>query len=103
MIPRTLQIKGHKFRVRQVNRLGLSDGNDVLADVDTGKNLIRLYKRAPASRKIEYLIHEAIHAMLDSHEITQEEKVCSLLGEYLVQFIRDNPAFIRHALKTLSQ
>jgi hypothetical protein len=101
MIPRTLNIKGHKFQVKQVNRLGLSD--DAMADCDPDKNLIRLYRRAPASRKVECVLHESMHAMLDSHGITQEEKVCGLLGEYLVQFIRDNPGFIRHALKTLSQ
>lgn len=100
MIPRTLTIKGHKFQVNQVKKVG---SGDALASVDPDKNLILLFEGAPASRKIEYLIHEAIHAMLASHGITQEEKVCSLLGEYLTQFIRDNPGFIRHALKTLSQ
>jgi len=101
MVPRNLRIKGHIFTVRQVPKAGLP--LDCEAYVESDKNLIRLYKRLPASRKIECLFHESIHAMLSGHRIEEEELICSLLGEYLVEFVRDNPDFIRHCLKTLEQ
>ncbi|KKK55017.1 hypothetical protein LCGC14_3078830 [marine sediment metagenome] len=101
MVPRTLDIKGHKFAIRQSKKKDLL--SDCVGDCDPDKNLIQVYNRLPPSRKLEVLLHEVLHAMLGSHNITQEEEVCTLLGEYLVQFIRYNPDFIRHALKTLSQ
>jgi hypothetical protein len=39
--------------------------------------------------------------MLASHEFEDEEEIVGLLGDALTQFIKDNPAFIRHALKVL--
>lgn len=101
MIPRKVRIKGHIFSVKQVTKSKLP-GN-CQAYVEADKNLILLSKTLPASRKIECMFHEVIHAMLQGHDIVQEEQVCSVLGEYFVEFIRDNPDFIRHCLKTLEQ
>lgn len=101
MIPRKIRIKGHIFSVKQVLKSDLL--SNCIAYVDSDKNFIHLKKSLPASRKIECLFHEVMHAMLQGHDIVQEEQVCSVLGEYFVEFIRDNPDFIRHCLKTLER
>ena len=101
MIPRKVRIKGHMFTVKQVPKSGLP--SDCKGYVELDKNFICIYQRLPASRKIEVILHECIHAMLTGHKIVQEEQVCEALGEYLTEFIRDNPDFIRHCLKTLER
>lgn len=101
MIPRKVRIKGHMFRVKQVPKSVMP--SKCVGWMEADRNLILMYKSLPASRKVEVLLHECIHAMLSQHEIVQEEKVCTLLGEYFTEFIRDNPDFIRHCLKTLEQ
>ncbi len=101
MIPRKVRIKGHMFTVKQVPKSKMPSGCQ--GWVDSDQNLILLYQRLPASRKVEIVLHECIHAMLAGHDIVQEEQVCTALGEYLTEFIRDNPDFILHCLKTLGQ
>lgn len=97
MLPRKVKIKGHTYPVRQVGAREL--GPDTFAKLT--HDHIDIWKRAVPSRKIECLIHEVLHAMLCGHSIENEETIVTLLSEDLTQFIRDNPAFIRHALKTL--
>ena len=101
MIPRKVRIKGHMFAVKQIPKSKLP--SDCQGCVEPDKNIIHINKRLPASRKIEVILHECMHAMLSGHKIFQEEEVCSVLGEYFVEFIRDNPDFIRHCLKTLER
>lgn len=101
MIPRKVRIRGHIFTMKQVPKSGLPANCQGYVEPD--KNSIRIYQRLPASRKVEVILHECIHAMLSGHSIVQEEQVCEVLGEHLTEFIRDNPDFIRHCLKTLEQ
>ena len=101
MIPRTLKIRGHVFQIRQVPQKAM--GKDVSAMCDSNRNIIWLYRKAVASRKVELIIHEAIHALLDGHDFEDEEAIAVILGEGLTEFIKANPGFIRHALKTLSR
>jgi hypothetical protein len=97
MLPRKVQIKGHTYPVRHVGARKL--GPDTFARLT--HDHIDIWKKATPVRKIECLIHEALHAMLTGHNFKDEETILTLLSEDLTQFIRDNPAFIRHALKTL--
>lgn len=101
MIPRTLKIRGHVYKVKQVNRKSLDSGN--YAEINDVANILRLYKGLAPSRKVELVLHEAMHAMLDGHEFKDEEAIVTILGEGLTELIKANPGFIRHALKTLSQ
>ncbi len=100
MVPKSLKIRGHTYRVSQVNARTLEGAS---ADVDSEANRIRLYKRLTASRKIECLLHEVLHALLEGYTLEEdvEEDVVVTLGEGLTSFIQDNPAFIRHALAVL--
>jgi hypothetical protein len=101
MIPRSLDIKGQTYRIKHVNRKDLGKGN--IAEVDHNFNIIRVYKRTAASRKIELLLHEALHAMLVGAEFKDEEAVVLILGQALTEFIKSNPVFIQYALQTLSK
>jgi len=101
VIPHTLKIRGHTYLVQQVGRKALGAG--FTATVDNEINIIQLYKRASPSRKVECLIHEALHAMLTGYGYEQEEDIVVTLGEALTEFIKANPSFIRHALKVLQQ
>ncbi len=100
MLPTKVRIKAHTYRVKQVNSKDLPKDTD--ACVDCGTHSIRIYKRLQASRKIELLLHEVLHALLDGQEVPEEEKVVILASEGITQFIKDNPAFFEHALDVLS-
>jgi hypothetical protein len=101
VIPQTLKIKGHTYKVNQVGRKELGTG--FTATVDNEANIIQLFKRSSPSRKVECLIHEALHAMLAGYGYEHEEDIVVTLGEALTEFIKANPSFIRHALKVLGQ
>jgi hypothetical protein len=100
MTPRTLKIRGHIFKVKQVPKKALR-GN--LADIDTDSNTIRIPRSATQTVKVELLFHEISHALLAGSGLEEkEEEVATALGEALTAFLWDNPAFIRHALQVLS-
>lgn len=99
MTPRTLKIRGHVYKVQQVNQKVLGD---YMADVDNDLNVIRIYNKASQPQKVELLLHETLHAMLSGCNLDREEEIVSILGEALTSFLWDNPAFIKHALATLN-
>ena len=101
MIPRTLKIRGHTYLIKQGGRKTLGTG--ITATVDNEANIIQLFRGASPSRKVECLIHEALHAMLCGYGYEKEEDIVVTLGEALTEFLRANPSFIRHALKVLGQ
>jgi len=101
MIPKSLRIKGHIYPIEHVDEAVLSE--DHSADVSMRTNHIRILNRLAPSREVETLIHEALHAMLSGYDVDEEETLVVTLGEGLTAFIRDNPKFIRHALKVLGQ
>lgn len=101
MIPQTFRIKGHIYPITHVSSADLSD--DHSADVCTRLNRIRILEGLAPSREVETLIHEALHAMLAGYDVDGEETLVVTLGEALTSFIKDNPAFITHAVETLGQ
>lgn len=106
MIPRTLKIRGHVYKIEQVPLKTLDKegaDTDISALIDNNRNVLWLYKRAAASRKVELVIHEVLHAMVDGCGFKDEEAIISILGEGLTEFIKANPGFIRHALTILSR
>ena len=102
MLPRTLKVRGHIYKVQQVDGRALQ-GGECLADIDHDRNVIRIYKRASPVVKIELLLHEVAHAILAEHNLKNDEEVTTALGEALTAFLWDNPAFIRHALEKLTK
>lgn len=100
MLPKTLRIKGHVYTLEETADRHLPDR---MGDCDNGTNHIRICKGSADSRKVELVLHEAIHAMLAGYDTTGEENVAVTLGECFTAFIKDNPGFIRHALKVLGQ
>ena len=100
MLPKRLRIKGHVYTLEEVPDRHLPDR---MADCDNEANHIRISKGAAESRQVELVLHESIHAMLAGYDVSGEEIVAVTLGECLTAFIKDNPSFIRHALKVLGQ
>jgi hypothetical protein len=102
MLPRSLIIHGHRYSVKQVKagELGKSNG-----EVDLYRHIIKIYKGLAASRKMEFLLHEALHAMLASLDLPEdeEEKVVTALAEYLIEFFQGNPKLLDHLQKTLAK
>ena len=100
MIPRSIKIGAHQYQIKTALRkeMGTSCG-----DVDNERNIIRVIKHASRSRKIEIILHEALHAMVVGHPFEeQEDTAFVLLGEALAKFIADNPEFITEALSILT-
>lgn len=100
MLPRSVKIGAHTYKVKMASRKEL--GPNISADVDAEKNVLRIIRSATRSRKIELVMHESLHAMLAGHSFEDEEAIIVILGEALTQFLADNPYFIREALKVLS-
>ena len=100
MLPRTIQIGAHIYKIKMALRKNL--GKDVCGDSDHERNIIQVIKHATRSRKIEILIHECLHAMLAGHDFKNEEEIVLILGEALTSFISDNPYFLTEAIAVLS-
>ena len=77
MIPRTLKIRGRVYTVTQVNLREL--GPDAHAFIDFDHLTIKVYKRLPYIRKVELVLHEALHGMLNKSLAKDEEAIVSLL------------------------
>ncbi len=92
MIPRTLKIRGRTFKVKQVNARDLSEDTIGLIDID--HLTISVYKRLPHTRKVEIVLHEALHGMLDGYHAKSEEAIVSVLCEAIPEFARANPGFM---------
>lgn len=99
MIPRSVRIRGHTYKIKHVNARDMGEGN--IAEVDSHLNHILVYKRMAASKKITYILHEALHAMLEGTEFQEEEAMVTILGQGLTEFIQANPHFLKYAIKTL--
>lgn len=105
MIPQTLRVRGHVYEIQQVDPEELSGVcSGCSAFVDNNYNIIRISRRTSPSRKVELVFHEVLHAMISGYDIDDavEEIIVMTLGEALTEFIKANPSFIRHALKTLT-
>lgn len=99
MLPRSIKIGAHDYQIKTATQKEL--GKDKSADVDDEKNIIRVYRYAARSRKIELVLHECLHAMLAGTEFKEEEAMILILGEALTRFLADNPYFVVESLKVL--
>ena len=100
MVPKVLKIRGHIYTIRQVK--GTSVSPDRLAEIDFDHNVISIPQDVSPALRIELLLHEVSHAMIQELNLDNDEEVAIALGEALTAFLWDNPAFIRDALKKLS-
>ena len=99
MLPRSVKIGAHEYRIETASRKELGPNS---ADVDVDQNTIRIVRGVPRSRKVELVLHEAIHAMLPGEEFKEEEAIVLILGEAMTRFLADNPFFVVEALKILA-
>lgn len=101
MLPRTIKIGAHNYRIKNVPAAQL-EGD--WGEVDREKMTIEIAKGMSISRKIEVILHECVHAMLYSRDLGDalEEKMASMLGEMLAQFLGDNPYFVIEVVRRLA-
>jgi hypothetical protein len=100
-IPPAVKIGPHLYLVQELPQTDLSS-DTLSARLDPGSQLISITGAATESLKCELLIHEAIHALLIGHSLSDEDEelVCTLLGPGLLAFIRDNWGFITYTKMT---
>lgn len=99
-LPQSLKILSCPYSINYVEEDTLGKG--ISGDLD-GDN-IRVYKGFSPQRTVEVILHETIHAMLQSQGIPTklEERITSVLSESFTQFLIDNPTFILYAMGVLA-
>ena len=100
MLPKTVKIGSHVFRIKMCDKKDLA--KDSVGGMHSDVNTIWVYRRLSRSRKVEVLIHECLHAMVNGREFPDEELIIQALGESLTQLFTNNPGFVRKLLKELS-
>ncbi len=99
MIPRSVKIGGHIFKISTVSKK-FSDGS--VGECDDSANTIKVLRTAARSRKAEIILHECLHALLAGTDFDQEEEIVNILGEGLAQMLKDNPRFFVTIMAELS-
>ena len=87
------KIKGKEIGARTANK------DEIYGDFDVNKDLIRVDKTLTPEKKLNTLIHEIIHVLLDHFnaelKLKDEEKVCEVLGSGLSDLLSQNPKVIK--------
>ncbi len=88
-LPKVLTIAGHQVKIRYAKTLRV-DGVDCWGCYDDEKHEIVLKTGMESTRKMEIVLHEAIHAISDIHVLSLTEKATKILGIELLGLIRNN-------------
>ncbi len=99
----TIRVGPYNYKVKQEDKI-ISEGTELFGIHSPSDNTIRVKNSLPPSRKAEVLMHETLHAMIQSAGLCEvlegkEETVVENLGTTLVQFVRDNPEFLKQIKK----
>lgn len=92
MLPKSIQICGIEFTINQVEVVDKGNGftrGQVNFETDT----IEIDKHLPEDRKIQVLIHECLHALLDltgNREINEDEKTVQSIATALYCSLKEN-------------
>jgi hypothetical protein len=88
-IPKQLNIAGHTINV--VHKDGLIfESQECWGLYDDDKHTIYLKKGMEKTRKMEILLHEALHAIDHIHVLNLSEKAVKTLGVEILALIRNN-------------
>ncbi len=98
MIPRSVKIGGHIFKISAVSKLP----GDTVGECDDTANTIKVLRTAARSRKAEIILHECLHALLAGTDFYEEEEILVILSEGLAQMLKDNPHFFATIMTELS-
>jgi hypothetical protein len=97
MIPTHITLHGDAFLVTRATEEELVDA---WADTDFTEHTMRVEDKADDKASLRFLGHEVVHIALHHSGVDQymednlEEAVCWAVGHALVDFIRENPAFV---------
>lgn len=97
-IPGIIYIGHRKIKIRQISPK-TADKDKIYGDFDSQKDLIRIDKSLKDEKKLNTLLHEIVHALLDHFnaelKLKDEEKVCEVLGSGLSDLFFNNPKLIK--------
>lgn len=88
-MPKVLRIAGHDVKVQYKTGLNV-DGTECWGIYDDNKHVIYLKRGMERTRKLEILLHEAIHAIDHIHVLGLSEKAVKILGVEILALIRNN-------------
>ena len=96
-LPGTIYLGHRKIKVQQIGAR-TANKDQIYGDFDVNKDLIRIDKTLEPTRKLNTLIHEIVHVLLDHFnaelKLKDEEKVCEVLGTGLSDLFITNPKLI---------
>jgi len=82
-LPGTIYLGHRKIKVQQIGAR-TANKDQIYGDFDVNKDLIRIDRTLEPTRKLNTLIHEIVHVLLDHFnaelKLKDEEKVCEILG-----------------------
>ena len=96
-LPGTIYLGHRKIKVQQIGAR-TANKDQIYGDFDVNKELIRIDRTLEPTRKLNTLIHEIVHVLLDHFnaelKLKDEEKVCEVLGTGLSDLFFANPKLI---------
>lgn len=97
-LPGIIYLGHRKIKVKEIGAR-TANKDEIYGDFDVNKDLIRVDKTLTPEKKLNTLIHEIIHVLLDHFnaelKLKDEEKVCEVLGSGLSDLLSQNPKVIK--------
>jgi len=97
-LPGIIYIGHRKIKIKEISPK-TADKDKIYGDFDSQQDLIRIDKSLKNEKKLNTLLHEIAHALLDhfNAELNKkdEEKVCEVLGSGLSDVFFNNPKLIK--------
>ena len=97
-LPGIIYLGHRKIKIKEIGARTASK-DEIYGDFDVNKDLIRVDKTLTPEKKLNTLIHEIIHVLLDHFnaelKLKDEEKVCEVLGSGLSDLLSQNPKIIK--------
>lgn len=96
-LPRHVQVGPHRYRVA-LDRVGLLESSDRVGATSADRLVIALEPTLPHTAMADTLLHEVVHAVLDTAELEPdlEERVARCLGTGLLDVLRRNPQLVAY-------
>jgi len=96
-LPSTIYLGHRKIKIKQIGAR-TANKDEIYGDFDVNKDLIRVDKTLTPEKKLNTLIHEIVHVLLDHFnaelKLKDEEKVCEVLGSGFSDLLSQNPKVI---------
>ena len=97
-LPGIIYLGHRKIKVKEIGAR-TANKDEIYGDFDVNKDLIRVDKTLTPEKKLNTLIHEIVHVLLDHFnaelKLKDEEKVCEVLGSGLSDLLSQNPKVIK--------